>query len=247
MEQAPPENQGVATVAKLANVQITHVALKRMVETPTNLPRMGCLYGFSGYGKTTAASYLANKFDAFYIQCQSVWTRKAVVQSILQVMGVTPAKTIPEMTNQVTEELVVTGRPLIIDEMDYIADKGMVPLVMDLYEGSLAPILMLGEERLPGKLAHYEKFHGRIGQWAPAQPASYEDAQELARLYCPEITVADDLLSRIHEVAHGSVRRIAVNLDRVRQQAQDLGRDTMDMKAWGNRELYTGQPPKRRA
>ncbi|WP_207214001.1 hypothetical protein [Solidesulfovibrio carbinolicus] len=57
------------------------------------------------------------------------------------------------------------GRPLIIDEMDHVVERNAVELVRDLYEASRAAILLIGEKALPGKLAQWERFHGRILDW----------------------------------------------------------------------------------
>ncbi len=245
MTQAPFEGQS-GTVAPLANVGLCHQAVQQVMDRPGHLPGMITFYGPSGYGKSTAAAYTANKTRAYYIQCMSSWTRKALLQAVLREMGLTPHKTLYEMTEQIAEQLVVTGRPLIIDEVDHIVSKSAVEIIRDLYEGSNAPILLIGEERLPHRLQQWERFHNRMLDWVAAQPASIEDTRHLARLYAPGVTIAEDLLGRIQEVSRGSVRRVCVNIEQVRAEAQQLGRTEMDLQAWGRRELFSGEPPKRR-
>src|SRR3569832_1095946 len=131
------------TAAPITNVSLCGEA---------HLPGIAVFCGQSGYGKSTAAAYWANKQRAYFVQVKSVWTRKAFLLAILKEMGITPARTLYEMADQVSEQLVLSGRPLIIDEMDYIVDYNAVELIRDLHESSNDAILLLGEERLPDKL-----------------------------------------------------------------------------------------------
>jgi DNA transposition AAA+ family ATPase len=237
---------GFNTVAPLTNIGLCAGALRRASSRADHLPGMVVFYGPSGWGKSTAAAYAANKQRAYYIECKSTWTKKATLAAILQEIGIPAPKTIYEMTDAISEQLAKSGRPLIIDEMDHLADKAAVEIVRDLYEGSGAAILLIGEERLPKKLEKWERFHGRILDFVPAQPSTLEDARHLSRMYCKGVTIADDLLEKIHKLSNGSARRICVNLERVFQEAAGSGMDSIDLAQWGKRELFTGFAPARR-
>lgn len=234
------------TTAPLTNVSLCYTAMGRAMDRPGHLPGMVCFYGPSGWGKSSAAAYTNNKLDTYYIQCQSSWTRKAFLLAILDDMGIAPDHTLYGMSGQVCEQLARSQRPLIIDELDHLVEKGSVEIIRDIYEGSGAAILLIGEERLPEKLKRWERFHGRVLDWVQAQPADLEDARHLANLYCREVAIADDLLSAIHRASAGSARRICVNLERVSDEAKGLGLDAIDAKDWGSREFYTGEAPLRR-
>lgn len=236
-----------STIAPLRNVALATGAMQRAIERPLHLPGMVTFSGPSGFGKSMAAAYVANKYRAFYIECKSSWTRKAILEAILREMGKVPAKTVATMTDQIADELVLSGRPLIIDEMDHVVEKRAVEVIRDIYEGSKAPILLIGEELLPTKLAQWERFHGRILDWKQAEPVSMADAAHLRGLYCRQVAVTDDLLALVLEAAHGSVRRVCVNLELIQSTALSDGVATADRAWWGTRDLHTGQPPKRRA
>lgn len=240
------DTQPVSTTAPLANVGACMEALKCAMKRPDHLPGIVAFYGPSGWGKSFSAAYAANSQRAYYVEAKSSWTTKALMLAILNEMGVVPAKTIYEMTGQVAEQLVLSGRPLIVDEFDALVDKKQVEIVRDIYEGSNAPILIIGEERLEVNLRHWERFHNRVLDWVPAQPASLKDAGHLRELYCKRTKVHDDLLGRIHEIARGNVRRICVNLERVQTFAITRGLSTIKLDDWGNRDFYTGEAPRRK-
>jgi DNA transposition AAA+ family ATPase len=244
MTQHQQENNlGGGTVAPLTNVGRCYRLLQRAMQRPITLPGMVVMYGPSGFGKSTAAAYCRNKLQACYVECKSTWTKKALLTEICIEMGIAPDKTIYTMQNQISEYLVTTGQPLIIDEMDHLVDKKAVEIIRDIYESSGAPILLIGEERLPKKLERWERFHGRILDWVAAEAVSMEDAAHLARLYCPGITVSEDLLAKLLQLAHGSVRRVAVNLSLIYEEMRRSGVEKVTLADWGKRDLYTGQAP----
>lgn len=231
--------------APLANVALTLGALSGAMNRPGHLPGLVVLYGPSGLGKSTAATVATTQLRAYYVQAKSSWTRKALYLSILKCMGIHPAKTIYEMEEQVTGQLVMSKRPLIVDEADHLVAKGSIEIVRDIYEGSSAAILLIGEENLPSNLARFERIHNRVLEWVPAQYADMDDARALRDLYCDKSEVADDLLELIHATSKGVVRRIVVNLERVQQAALLAGKARMDLAAWGSQPLYTGDAPRR--
>lgn len=233
-------------IAQTANLALCDMAIERAQSRTQSLPGMVCLYGPSGTGKSVAASFVANRRRAYYVQAKSVWTKKFFLQAILREMGISTVKTLPEMLEIAAQELALSNRPLIIDEMDHLIDKNAVELVRDLYESSQAVILLIGEERLPDKLKKYERFHGRVLDWVPARLVDLDDARQLATHYAPSIEVADDLLNTLVAHAAGSIRRIVVNLERIHEVALSCGWTIADQANWANRPLYTGHAPKRR-
>jgi DNA transposition AAA+ family ATPase len=238
---------GNGTIAPLKNVSLFSSLMHRVVNRAAHLPGMATFHGYSGYGKTFAATFAANKFGARYIEMGESWTKKKLCASILTELGVqSQARTISDQMDQIIEALAIDGVPLIIDEADYLGTKGLINLIREIHDKSGAPILLIGEEGLPGALSRWERVHNRMLDWVPAQPSSLDDARHLARLYCPKITVKDDLLTQITEAASGRARRICVSLERVREVAVTQGLDSVGSKEWGDRQLFRGQPPARR-
>jgi len=105
---------------------------------------------------------------------------------------------------------------------------------------------MIGEEHLEANLRKWERFHNRVLEWVPAQPTNMDDIRHLARLYSSDVTIAEDLLAYVLKANKGITRRICVNIDKFRRTAIKEGRDSMDLKGWGKREIYTGEAPARR-
>lgn len=236
-------------IANINNLSLVAIAMERLTNRPDGLPGLGVLYGPSGYGKTTATVAVANSTQAYYVQLRSAWSKKTLLEKICFEMGIASAKTTAANLDLICEQLAASQRPLILDEADYlVTHAGMVELVRDIYEGSQAPIMLVGEEQLPNKLKKFERFHGRVLNWLPAQPVSIVDAKLLADAYAQDVELGDDLLNHIVAIAHGSVRRVVVNLVNLAEAAAINGLEKLDMnslKSLSGFEFYKGESPKR--
>lgn len=232
--------------APLRNLNILDDLVTKVRERELHLPGIVTFTGPSGWGKSTAAAFIAGKYQAYYVEVRSTWTRKAFLQALLHQMGIQPKQTVYEMMDQVSRELADSQRVVIVDEFDNAVDRNLVELVRDLYEQSKAPFIVIGEELLPQKLQKWERFHGRVMDWAQAAPADFTDAQALNKHYTPDVSVNKDLLERLVGEARGSVRRIVTNLDRIAQFARNEGLKEISLAEWGTRKLHTAQPPQPR-
>jgi predicted metal-dependent hydrolase len=227
----PPVN-----TAPLRNVALFVQLMDRLMTRSASLPGMGMFYGPSGYGKTTSAIYGAQKYRAYHVMVRSVWTSADLVKNIARKVLGAQAKITGNRASiiaQFADQLARSSRPLILDEADFLAEKkSMIEVARDIYEASLAPVILIGEEGLPQKIRAYERVDGRMLDWVPAQPVGLEDSRHLARLYAPDMVLADDLLDHLTGLANGSARRVAVNLDHVREMAALQGVDTLDLAGW---------------
>lgn len=242
-----PQPPAPAGIAPLANIAIAERAISRALGRGLHQPGLVVMHGASGYGKSMAAAWVTARNRAYYVQASDFWSKKVMLQDICRALGLQfkPGDTVADMARMVAAQLEQSGRPLILDEFDFVVDKNLVEAVRSIYESSRAAVLIIGEEALPQKLKKWERFHGRILDWFPAQPASVEDARELAKLYCPHVKVADDLLEKLVDKARGSVRRVSTNLETIGEEAMGNSWDSVTLALWGSRAIHTGEPPRR--
>jgi hypothetical protein len=231
------------TVAPLRNVSALAALIDRVQRRSYGLPGLGVFYGPSGYGKTTAAVYSANRFDAIQVQVKSCWTKKKLCQSLLTEMGINPNKTIADMVDQIAEELVLTNQVVIIDEADFLIARNMIEIVRDIYESSGSPVILIGEERLPTKLQKWERVHGRVLDWVGALPASIDDVDHLRKIYCPLLELESEFKAHLLKSSHHSIRRVCVNLERVKELARTKNVTSIDMETWGKKEFFATSAP----
>ncbi|MEX1083678.1 MAG: ATP-binding protein [Xanthobacteraceae bacterium] len=232
----------------IKNVAAFMAMTTRLRDRDPHLPGIGVCSGYSGLGKTYASIFAQNKTRAVRVEVGDSWTRRTFLQAVLQEFGqrefIKKRMAIADLAERAIGALGdEPSRPLIIDEADKLVDKGMIEIVRELHEHSGAPVILIGEEKLPYKLLQVERVHNRVLDWLQAQPCDLEDARELAKAFAPKITVADDLLEAIRFQSGGRARRIVVNISRMADIARNRGLIHLDMKAWGNAAFYTGEPP----
>lgn len=230
-------------LAALRNVGRMVALIQRVQAREGELPGMACFYGPSGYGKSKAAIYATLKFRAITVQVKSVWTQKMLLGAILGEIGVPPEPTLGQMLDQICYHLATMDVPLLIDEADFLVKKKMIEVVRDIYEGSNAPVILIGEELLPQKLTAWERVHGRMLDWVAAQPGDMSDVSLLAAIYAPGLTLDAALRERLLVSSQGSIRRICVNLARVAEFAAVRGLGAVGLEDWGDQRFFTGAAP----
>ncbi len=243
------ENKGQGksgTIADLKNVHACMVAMERLIERGPGRPGIGVFHGHSGYGKTYAAIYVQNMTRAVRVEIGDSWTRKVVLEKLAAELGVDTRGTIAQLVDRVVETLVDDDRPVIIDEADKLCDKHMIEMVRELHEASGAPFLLIGEEKLPAKIAEVERVHNRVLVWEPAQRCDQEDSRKLVDLLSPAIHVSDDLVSEIRERSSGRARLIVVNTDEVITFARRSGLSEISLANYSG-PWVDGRAPRPRA
>ena len=237
-------------IANIRNIAQCYEAVSRTLQRNPLLPGISAFYGPSGFGKSTAANYVATKTNAFYVQVKSTYTKKAFAQALLREMSIPMPNTLSDMMELASAELAKTGRPLIIDEFDHLVHSSKVEMVRDLYESSQGTFLIIGEELLARKLEKWERFHGRVLNWVPALPSDLTDAIELSRIYAPSINIDREVLEQLIVAVRGSTRRVSTNLEMLHENALEVG-----VKQVSSKELnlilphgfVTGESPKPRS
>jgi len=245
-ENSQPVKRG--TFAALKNVQGFYELVVRVRDRESSLPNIGVMHGRSGDGKTYASIFAQNKTRAIRVEVGDTWTRKTLLLAILREGGLNPRKgSIPELAELAIGMLAEEPRrPLFIDEADKIVDKGYIELVRELAMNSNVPVLLIGEEALPQKLAAYERVHNRVLAWFGAEPCDLEDARKLAQLLLAPVVIADDLLEQIRIQGDGRARRIATSLDGVAHWARNTGAQHVARENYDG-PIYTGEPPRARS
>jgi len=238
-------NQAVNRLAMLQNVSRCMMALQRVTQRPGHLPGIISLYGPSGWGKSTAATFVYSEYRSYYVEAKDTWSRKTFLQKLLEEMRIKPMKTIADMASQAAQQLADSGRPLLIDEFDYLIKKGQVDMIRDLYDSSGAPILIIGEENLETKLRQHERFHNRVLDWVPAEACDWDDTLKLADLYCTKVDIQDDLLQQIFNACRGNVSRTCINLANVQEFALTHGLSAIGSNEWGDNPIFTGVATRR--
>ncbi|RJF70902.1 AAA family ATPase [Rhodopseudomonas palustris] len=233
----------------IKNVAAFMAMTMKVVHRAPHLPGFGVCHAPSGYGKTWASIFAQNKTNAIRVEVGDSWTRRTLLAKILGEFGesCTKRETVSELADRAINALGEDPRrPLLVDEADRLVDRGLIEILRELQESSGAPVILIGEEKLPAKLLTVERVHNRVLDWFPAQPCDLDDTRELAKAFAPKLKIADDLLDAIRVQSGGRARRIVTNLEEAKDIARNTNLSTIDLSAWGAHRFHTGEPPQTR-
>lgn len=237
----------VNNVAPLRNVMLLGALIRKVQMRDPDMPGMACFFGFSGYGKSQAATYNAQKTNACWVEVKSVWSRKKLAEKICEALAIPRGATVGDMVDTIGQELLKSGRPLILDEADELCNDSMIKTVRDIYESSHgAAIIFIGEESLPQKLRRWERIHNRMLDWVPAQPLDLREVGVLAGLKCRGLTISDEVLGLVLEKSNAVARRVVVNLNQIKDYALTHGRDEITAADAAKITFFTGAAPSAR-
>ncbi|MEW6708280.1 MAG: ATP-binding protein [Candidatus Riflebacteria bacterium] len=226
-------------VVVVKNISRLSVASGALLTRTPGTPGIGLIFGKSGLGKTTATAWFVNQCNGVYVRALSTWTSSAMLQEILKELDTAPTKLrASSMVRQIAEILRLTGRPLFLDEFDYIVeDKKMTETLRDIHDLSSVPIVLVGMDGVRQKVQVRDQFVNRIAQWVEFQSADLEDCTMLAKELC-EVKIHPDLLRRLFEASKGVIRLIVIGLDVIERRAKTLGLTEVGIDEWGSASFF---------
>ena len=225
----------------IKNVIRLRAAGDALITRPLGMPGMGLIMGPTGYGKTTAVVWYVNQVDGLCVRARAVWTPKAMLTLIAKELDVDGGSmTNTQLVDAIVNRLAETGRPLFIDEADYVVEKKLLTdTLRDIHDLSTVPVILVGMQGIDRRIRANPQFTGRIAQWVQFEGLDHEDARILADGLC-EVGVEDDLLDALHKEASpkgqqnagAEVRRLVVGLGQIEFYARMRGKVSMSIADW---------------
>ncbi len=214
------------------NVRSLQGAADRLLGRSTGEPGIGVVFGATGRGKTTAAAWLAGQTNAVFVRACRTWSPSWMLGSMMTELGAEPLGRLGHMVDFIVRELAAQQRPLIVDEVDYVAENSrLLDTLRDLHDMSAAPLILLGTEDFKRRVMHRPQLAGRVHQWLEFQPADFADARLFADGIC-KVIVENDLLAELHRWSGGSLRALTLGLARVEEWGRRRGINRISAAQW---------------
>lgn len=239
-----------SSILPVKNISRLQAAGDALINRPIGLPGMGLIWGPTGYGKTTATTWFINQCHGVYIRAMRLWSPKSMLDAIARELDLdVRGRNNGEMVEAIIRRLAETGRPLFIDEADYIVEqRRLTDTLRDVHDLSTCPVVLIGMHGIEKRIRGNEQFTGRISQWVPFQGADIDDASLLASGLV-EIGIGDDLLADLHAKASpaqgggAEIRRLVVGLANIEAHGRRRGMDRVSLADWPEgRDYFIGAP-----
>lgn len=225
-------------ILKVKNVARLTIAGEALTSRCDGMPGMGLIYGPTGAGKTTAIAWYINQCHGVYVRAWAVWSPSAMLEAISAELNLPKLRSLAAMAAAIVGKLQESGRPLFIDEADYVIEQSrMVETLRDLHDMSTVPVILIGMAGIHRKIQARKQVSGRLAQWVEFTPCDIHDARMLADGLC-EVIVDDDLLAALHKATKGLARNITVGLARIEARGRKNGKDRMSLADWPKGEPF---------
>lgn len=227
-------------VAKTKNVLAAFDAYQHLSEAAlNNTPSIAMFTGPAGLGKTTAGSYLFVQADGILVRCLKSDTLGTFLERLAQELGLEQRQRKADMLKFIVHELAITGKPLFIDECDYIAERqDVLETIRDIYDLANVPIILIGYNQLPKKVKRLEQLYSRISQHIEFQPADMDDITTMASELVTDTQIAHCLLAELLKESKGNFRRIHTGLNTIEAFARSNGLPGITASQWGNQPFF---------
>lgn len=226
-------------VAKLTNVGLALEAMSQISNIrDIGAPHMAVLSGPPGMGKTNAAIYLAHPLgrNAVFISIRMFETTKTLAHLLALELGVVTKSqwSIAVLYESIITRLQQLGRPLVIDEVDYIAEKATIDFIRTIHDNTTVPIFLIGEQDLKRKLlSRHERFHDRVVVWRDAIPCDAADVKKLADFHQPDLTFTADVINGLVGKTNGVARLVYIELKALAEDCKKRGTTTPTLDMLG--------------
>lgn len=229
-------------VVPISNVQRLAEACDTLLSRAPGTPGMALCDSPAGLGKTTAIGWLATRKHAVFVRALSTSTATSLMDAIARELAIDPGRTLAAKVEAIVAELSRTGRPLFIDEADYLIGKDghetrLQGALRDLHDLSDVPVVLVGMAGIHKRIQRFPQLAGRIANRVEFKPASLADATLLAKQLA-EVDIDHELVERLHHRSGGSVRLFTVGLAKIEQLARRLGRTAVSAADWPRGEAF---------
>lgn len=219
-------------IVSTKNVSRLADAAGGLLNRAQGMPGMGIVWGSTGYGKTTAAAWLATRVRGVYIRAITTTTPSSLLASILYELGEEKGGSCAAMVSRVVQCLVESGRPLFIDEAEKIVrSERLVETLRDIHDLATVPVVLIGEPGIERAIRARRQITGRMAEWVEFGPADVDDAALVAQSLA-EVEIQSDLVEALHASSHGEIRQLVVGIAQVERYARAKGMTRIGQKDW---------------
>jgi DNA transposition AAA+ family ATPase len=235
-------------IVPVSNVARLSAASEALLNRDPGMPGMGLIYGNTGLGKTTAVTWLITRNNGVYVRALASSTPSSILRTIARELDIEPRGSNVETVEAIVQRLAETGRPLFVDEADYLVDqKRLVETLRDIHDLATVPVVLIGMEGIQRRIKSRLQLTGRIAQWVEFHPATLGDLQLLAQQLV-DVAIAPELLRQLHESSNGSMRLAVVGLGHIEALAKAKGLERVGLDDWTKgKAFFFGEAPRRAA
>ncbi len=214
------------TFIKTKNVKRTIQLMETLKQLPSNLPKMGLVFGDIGLGKSHAIMRWVTQNDAVYIRANQKMTTRWLLTEILEELGERAFWKTEDNFNLILKNLEKSPKVILIDEVDYLTQYDTIETLRDLHDRASVPIVLVGMGSVDKKIARYKALEDRIYERVKFEPFDFNDIKQIVS-ELSEVQFTDEAIEYL-ATRTDQFRQIVKLLNRIEKQATTNNIDEID-------------------
>lgn len=202
-------------------------------------PAIAMFTGDAGLGKSKAGEYLFIETDGLLVRCCRADTHGTLLQKLADELGLEGRQSKKIMQDFIVSELASLGKPLFIDEADYLVNKiDVLEGIRDIYDMANVPIILIGYAQLPRKVKRLPQLVSRIAQHVEFKPADMDDIITMSDSLLQHTHIEQSLLNDLLITSKGNFRRIHTGLTTIERFAKANNLASINATQWAERQFF---------
>jgi DNA transposition AAA+ family ATPase len=192
---------------KTRNVKNFIWLVENLTNKPSNIPKMGLVYGEPGLGKSQTALWLAAKYDGIYLRCTNLMTSRWLLQELVKELDEIPRYLTSDNFDLCVQKLSQNSQIIVIDEIDYLMnDTKTIETLRDIHDKINCPIIFVGMGLAHKKLERYKHLYDRFSEIVKYETFNVSDVKQIVE-ELSEISFIADAVEILHK-KHNRFRQI---------------------------------------
>ncbi len=196
-------------------------AMRELSRLPRDMEKMGLFYGNAGRGKSLIIEKLAIDEGAALVRTLGSWTPKQMFIDICEALEIEDTGTSSALQHRIIDELTLSKRILIIDEVDTLFMNGRKQLLLmlrDIHDMAKTPIILTGMEQCDKMFKRDTHYYERFSRKVKMGDTTQHDIKQLC--LNANITIEDDLVEHFF-VKYGNFRPVKVLINALEEYCEN--------------------------
>lgn len=196
-------------------------AMRELARLPRDMEKMGLFYGNAGRGKSLIIEKLAIDEGAALVRTMGSWTPKQMMIDICEALEIEDTGTTATLQHRIIDELTLSKRILIIDEVDTLFMNGKKQLLLmlrDIHDMAKTPIILTGMEQCDKMFKKDTHYYERFSRKVKMGDTTEHDIKQLCMN--ADVEIEDDLVKHFFN-RYGNFRPVKVLLNALEEYCEN--------------------------
>ena len=196
-------------------------AMRELARLPRDMEKMGLFYGNAGRGKSLIIEKLAIDEGAALVRTLGSWTPKQMMIDICEALEIEDTGTTSTLQHRIIDELTLSKRILIVDEVDTLFMNGKKQLLLmlrDIHDMAKTPIILTGMEQCDKMFKRDTHYYERFSRKVEMGDTTAHDIKQLC--LNSDVEIEDDLVKHFFN-KYGNFRPVKVLLTALEEYCEN--------------------------